>query len=36
MLRERGLQADAIASRWEGEQAEGDDVVVPDDETPPE
>jgi putative mRNA 3-end processing factor len=35
-LRERGLAADSLASRWEGEESEGDDIVVPDDEAPPE
>jgi putative mRNA 3-end processing factor len=35
-LRERGLEADSLASRWEGEEGEGDDIVVPDDEAPPE
>lgn len=35
-LRERGLDANTLASRWEGEEGEGDDVIVPDDETPPE
>lgn len=35
MLCERGISAEAIASRWEGEEAEGDDMVVPDDEEPP-
>jgi putative mRNA 3-end processing factor len=39
-LRERGLEADTLASRWEGEsgEAEGDveEDVVPDDESVPE
>ena len=38
-LRERGLRADTLASRWEGESAETDgepeEDAVPDDETPP-
>lgn len=36
MLRERGLDAHSLASKWEGEEGEGDDVDVPDDEAPPE
>jgi putative mRNA 3-end processing factor len=35
-LRERGLDASSLASRWEGEEGEGDDIAVPDDELPPE
>src|SRR5215213_177076 len=36
-LRERGLDADSIASRWEGEgDSEVEDVLVPDDEGAPE
>jgi putative mRNA 3-end processing factor len=34
-LRERGLQADAIASRWEGEGESESEDVLPDDETVP-
>ncbi len=38
-LRERGLQAETLASRWEGESGETEGVVeediVPDDESPP-
>jgi putative mRNA 3-end processing factor len=36
VLRERGIEADSLASRWEGEgDSEVDDVVVPDDESAP-
>ena len=34
-LREKGLQADSLASRWEGE-GDSDDEAVPDDEAAPE
>ena len=35
-LRERGLSADSLASRWEGEgDSESEDEIVPDDETAP-
>jgi putative mRNA 3-end processing factor len=36
VLRERGIEAEALASRWEGEgDSEVDDVIVPDDESTP-
>jgi putative mRNA 3-end processing factor len=39
-LRERGLQAESLTSRWEGEsgesEAEVEEDVVPDDESVPE
>ena len=37
VLREKGIEADSLASRWEGEgDSEVDDVIVPDDESAPE
>lgn len=36
-LRERGLDADSLASRWEGEgEGENEEDIVPDDEVPPQ
>ena len=35
-LRERGLEADSLASRWEGEGENETEDVVPDDEAAPE
>ena len=36
VLREKGIEAEALASRWEGEgDSEVDDVIVPDDESTP-
>jgi putative mRNA 3-end processing factor len=36
MLQEKGIEAEALASRWEGEgDNEVDDVIVPDDESTP-
>ena len=39
-LRERGLEADSLASRWEGESGESETEIeedaVPDDESVPE
>jgi putative mRNA 3-end processing factor len=36
VLQEKGIEAEALASRWEGEgDNEVDDVIVPDDESTP-